>query len=97
NRPANPELAAVLIAFVYGLVGALIAARQSENRIGWLLLGFGALCALGLFAEQYGVFGLLTNPGSLPAAEWVVGPSFWVWGPAVALLLLFVLLLFPNG
>lgn len=97
NRVSNPELAAVLISFCYSFVGALIAARQSENWVGWLLLGFGGLCAVGLFSEQYAVYGLLTNPGALPAAEWIAGPSFWVWAPAVALLFLFVLLLFPNG
>src|SRR5205814_2592509 len=56
-------------------VGALIVSRRPANRIGWLLLlvsfvlGFGGA---GNFAEQYTLYALLTQPGSLPAAEWML-------------------------
>jgi hypothetical protein len=86
-----------LTAFTYSAVGALIAWRQARNWVGWLLLGFGILVSLGLASNQSAVYGLVTNPGSLPTVEWLAGPTFWVWPPAVGLLFLFLPLVFPTG
>jgi hypothetical protein len=80
----------------YGLIGAVIATRRPENAIGWVLLGVSVLTGLGFFGEQYGRHGLVSAPGSLPAAELVGWLGIWLWFPGIGLLL-FGLLLFPTG
>lgn len=90
------QLLFTVIFLGYGLIGAFVAARRPENAIGWLLLGVSVLSGLGFFGEQYGRYGLVVQPGSLPAAELVSWLGIWLWYPAIGLLL-FGLLLFPTG
>src|SRR5690349_12573518 len=65
----------------YGALGVLIV-RRAANRIGWLMLGAGALIAVDAVASGYGVIGI-RHPGTLPAAtlvglfaEWIFVPLF---------------------
>ena len=78
-------------------MGMLIVARRPANNIGWLLLG-SALCqASGYSAAQYGLYGLLIQPGSLPFPQIV---AWWtsISIPLGAGLTVMVLpLIFPNG
>ncbi len=52
---------------------------------------------MGEFARQYAIYGLLTEPGSLPFARAMASPPYWVWYPGLILLLVFLPLYFPNG
>jgi hypothetical protein len=79
----------------YATVGAVIAAR-SRHRIGWLLLAFGVVAALMVFAGPYYDRGVVIAPGSLPAAG-LIGQLGAVGWPASFLFLGLLLLLFPNG
>ena len=47
----------------------MIAARVPGSAIGWLLTVEGLLLAVSMFLEQYGLRGLATAPGSLPAVR----------------------------
>jgi hypothetical protein len=101
NRYVENEIATytfnlVVAALAFSTVGVLVAYRQPQNLIGWLLLGIGALYATELFAGNYGVYTLVTNPGSLPGE--VVGAwlTSWVWIFGGSLVL-FVFLFFPDG
>ncbi|HEU5430177.1 MAG TPA: hypothetical protein VFU81_00860, partial [Thermomicrobiales bacterium] len=81
----------------YPIVGALIAARQPRNSIGWLFCALGLLWALGFLATAYGAFGLKARPGAVPgamAADWFQSWSFF---PGLGLALIYAPLLFPNG
>jgi hypothetical protein len=60
---------ATVAVVVYAGIGGLIAARVPSNAIGWLLALDGLLLALSMFLEQYGLRGLATAPGSLPAVR----------------------------
>jgi signal transduction histidine kinase len=77
------------------VVGFVLASRRPANRIGWILVGTGALLGLGFFSKGYGWYGLMA-PRPWPAAraaDWFVN---WIWIiPAGAFA--FVLLLFPTG
>jgi hypothetical protein len=90
--------AAVLLATVSSAsVGAVLASRRPRHPVGWLLLGVGLAVALSLLVEWYAKYGLVVRPGSLPAAEYLVGfavLSFTVVWLACAG---FVLLLTPTG
>ena len=80
----------------FPLVGALIASRQPHNPIGWILLADGFLWVLGDMLGNYSVYGL-ARPGSVPFPIGFAALSDWLWVPAVALLGIYVLLLFPDG
>ena len=55
--------------------GMLILVRRPANNIGWLLLG-GAFCqASGYAAAQYGLYGLVMQPGLLPLPALPTGGS----------------------
>lgn len=80
----------------YAVAGALIAARQPANPMGWLLSVVGMLAALTAFssiAEQ----ACALAPAGLACADAVVWLGLWTWVPATLLPLTFVLLLFPDG
>src|SRR6188474_826489 len=63
-------------------VGALVASRQPRNPIGWLFLGLSLCVVLGVMGEDYPIYAIRTNPGSLPAPEWVLWVSGWTFGIA---------------
>ena len=87
---------AVVAVVVYAGVGGLIAARVPGNPIGWLLCLLGLALAAGLFLEQYGLRGLATAPGSLPAVRQVAALGTSATLLAIAPLIMLVLL-FPDG
>jgi hypothetical protein len=81
---------------LYAGTGRLISNRVPDNAIGWLLSVIGLLLAGELLAEQYSVYGVVTSPGSLPAAR-LVGWSSAVLTVLGVCALLALLLLFPDG
>jgi hypothetical protein len=79
------------------LVGALIASRRPRNPVGWLVLAHALCFTLGEFGRQYAIFGLLTEPGSLPLARAMASPPYWVWFPGLMAITAFLPLYFPDG
>jgi signal transduction histidine kinase len=94
-RIGSYAFAAVAVA-VYAGVGGLIAARRPGNAIGWLLGLLGLALAASLFLEQYGLRGLATAPGSLPAVREVaaLGNATQMF---TVIPLIILVLLFPDG
>jgi len=85
-----------LAVVVYAGVGRLIASRVPRNAIGWLLGLMGLSLGASVLAEQYAPYGLATAPGSLPVAR-LAGWASDVLASLTVVLLLFVVLLFPDG
>ncbi len=83
-------------AVTFGTLGAFIVAAR-RNRIGWLLLAAGVLSGVQCFAEEYAIYGLVARPGSLPAPAILGWINSWIWVVIVALVAIFVPLLFPTG
>jgi hypothetical protein len=87
----------VILAFAS--VGALTAARRSENLIGWLFSGYGLTSAVAAAADDYATHALVADPGSLPGAPfaaWIA--SFVIDSPGVGFgVFAILLLLFPDG
>jgi hypothetical protein len=79
------------------LVGALIASRRPRNPVGWLVSAHALCFTLGEFCRQYAIFGLLTEPGSLPLARVMASPPYWVWYPGLMAMTAFLPLFFPDG
>jgi hypothetical protein len=81
---------------LYAGTGHLLMVRRPGNVIGLLLALVGLLLALEMLTEQYPLYGLVTSPGSLPAAR--LAGWFSVLAAVLAVfLLLFLVLLFPDG
>jgi hypothetical protein len=82
---------------VFPVVGALIASRRPRNPIGWICLADGLLWALIILSEDYSAYGLAI-PGSVPFPVTINALLYaWLWVPAVGLLGVYLLLLFPDG
>jgi hypothetical protein len=79
------------------LVGALIASRQPRNPVGWFILGHAFCFSLGEFGRQYAIYGIRTEPGSLPFARALLWPTYWIWCPGLILMISLLPLYFPNG
>ena len=87
-------LAAMLLGAV---VGGLVASSRPTNPVGWLIAG-GALCwALQEFTSHYAIYGVLTEPGSLPAVRVMSWPPYWLPMLGVMLIFVFLPLYFPDG
>jgi signal transduction histidine kinase len=79
-----------------GILGGLLVAVRPNNPVGWAFALMGLLFAVGMAADQYATYGLLTRPGSLPGAVLALWVQGWVFQPAL-ILFLFVPLYFPDG
>ena len=81
---------------VPAIAGLLIALYRPSNPIGWLLLADAVNVAFGFLATPYSHYALITNPGSLPGARWMLLWSSAGW-PALFALPVALVLAFPNG
>jgi signal transduction histidine kinase len=77
-------------------VGAVLAIRRGENPIGWLLLVNGLVLTLSGVATEYATYGLLTEPGALPGAEFAALANQAAW-PVLFAPLTAVAFVFPDG
>ena len=96
QRLSTNEIGWWLAYLVFALVGAIVATRRPDNRVGWLMLAAGAFNCGVQAVTQYGVWTLVRHPGSLPGgsvASWVTS---FLWTPSVSLMVL-VLAYFPDG
>lgn len=79
------------------LVGGLISSQRPTLLIGWLF-GISAVSfALMQFTGEYALYGLVTNPGALPAARAAVWPQSWLPLPGIMSVAVFLPLTFPSG
>jgi hypothetical protein len=100
NVPTSSALVTACLSVVimaFSTVGALVASRRPENPIGWLFCCGALLWGLGELALEYGVYSLVSAPGSLPAGVWAAWFGAWARGIGGFFMVLFLLLLFPTG
>ena len=81
----------------FPMVGALIASSRPKNPIGWICLAVGIFWMLMLISTSYGMYGLVVRPGSVPFPATIGWLGEWMWAPAVGLLGIYLILLFPDG
>jgi hypothetical protein len=91
---ANAILGLAVVA--YAGSGRLITSRRPGNAVGWLLGLIGVSVATSTFAEQYALYGLATARGSVPGAR-LVGALAGAAAELTVVMLLFLILLFPDG
>jgi len=85
-----------LMSLAFGSVGALIAARRPENRLGWVVLGFALASSATGVVNQYPI---LTDASGtpLPLAALARWASAWIWVVGAVGLTSGLALLFPDG
>ncbi|HJP65488.1 MAG TPA: hypothetical protein VKA30_04200, partial [Actinomycetota bacterium] len=88
---------AAVFAVAFATVGAFVASRRPENPIGWLFCAAGLFSGIQEFTTQYGAFGALSHPGTLPAARYLPWVSAWIWVPITGIVVIYTVLLFPTG
>jgi hypothetical protein len=81
----------------FSVVGALIASHRPENPIGWLFCAAALFYGIEIAGEEYAIYALLTNPGSLPLGAELAWLTDWIWAPGFGIILVFLPLLFPDG
>src|SRR5918993_886062 len=81
----------------FSVVGAVIASHRPENPIGWLFCAAALFYGIEIAGEEYAIYALLTNPGSLPLGAELAWLTEWIWAPGFGLILVFLPLLFPDG
>jgi hypothetical protein len=94
---ASGVLIYVLPFLAFPLVGALIASNRPKNPIGWICLAIGIIWMIVPISTSYGVYGLVVRPGSVPFPAAIGSLAEWIWVPAVGLLGIYLILLFPDG
>jgi signal transduction histidine kinase len=79
------------------VVGAVVTLAVPGNRVGWLLLAAAALMGVGEAFTEAGIHGVVTAPGSVPAAGYLaaIGPGLEAAGLVVAVV--GVPIVFPDG
>ena len=89
--------AVVFTGLAFASVGTLLAVQRPRNAIGWLFCGIGLLATAELVGSQYAIFGLLTEPGSVPRPELGAWLYNWTGFVAACLTATFLLMAFPDG
>ncbi|MBA3764987.1 MAG: hypothetical protein H0X05_05695, partial [Actinobacteria bacterium] len=96
----NPIVGNVSLAIIFasmGFTGALIASRQPENPIGWVLIGSTVVIGLAFATGEYSLYATEGRTTPLPGSIWAAWVGTWAWlvglGPIITLLFL----LFPDG
>ncbi|WP_432477240.1 hypothetical protein [Nocardioides sp. GXQ0305] len=87
----------MLVLLAFPLAGVLILRRQPRNVVGWMLSAIGVVWAIGGYADGYAYYGLVVDPGSLPAPTVAGLVANGIWAPAIGLTGTFLFLLFPDG
>jgi hypothetical protein len=86
-------LSFLVLSLAFGSVGAVVASRVPENRIGWIFCVTGVLIGATVLTWAYADYGLHATADRLPGAA--AAASFP--GEALAGLFGFAVLLFPDG
>jgi signal transduction histidine kinase len=84
-----------LFAVSFGGVGALLTWRRPAHLVGWVFTAAGMVAAVDFASFEYG---LAASAGrGLPAGGYVGWLQLWIWVPFVALITVYLFLLFPEG
>jgi len=85
-----------LFAVCFGGVGALLTWRRPGHPVGWIFAAAGLVQAVDFATFEYGL-AASAGRGHLPAAGYVGWAQLWLWVPFVALVTVYLFLLFPDG
>ncbi|HJR44047.1 MAG TPA: hypothetical protein VJ927_00420 [Actinomycetota bacterium] len=89
---------ALLVGFAsFPVLGGVIAARQPENPLGWILIAVGVCIGLLIAGGEYAYLSFVHLKRDLPLTTLALWFEQWLWYPALGFISPFALLLFPDG
>ncbi len=92
------ESTAVGLGFlVYTVVGAFLVGRRPDNIVGWIMVAIGTTAAVGAGLETYAAWVMDRRGVPDPIAILGVWLNSWYWFPLLALFLVYLPLVFPDG
>ena len=91
SSSATGDQAFSVVGIGFATVGALVASRRPENRVGWLLLATSLAFGLQTLGE---VYSSVPSAPAYVAVSWVAAWAWYVW---MLLAAVFLPLVFPNG
>jgi len=97
GRSSLTDVWIVIAIFASALVGALIVNSRPGHPIGWMFCAAALSFGVGFFSRQYAIQALVVVPGTLPFGYAMAWFGFWVDMPGIAVVALFLPLLFPDG
>jgi hypothetical protein len=80
----------------FGSVGALLTWRRPGHPVGWIFAAAGLVAAVDFATFEYALAAVVGHRG-LPAGEYVGWVQLWIWVPFIALITVYLFLLFPDG
>ena len=95
SLPADAVVPGVVV--TYAAVGLLILVLRPRNRVGGVLVGGAAVWGIGEAALALAVHGLVTDPGSVPAADWLGLAGTLLRGLGWLALVILVPVVFADG
>jgi hypothetical protein len=97
GRVGLPDIWVSLVVLSYAVIGALIVNTHRSHVIGWMFCGAALSFGFSSFAGQYAIQALVVAPGTLPFGYAMAWFGFWTDMPGIAVVALFLPLLFPDG
>src|SRR5437763_744073 len=97
GRLSPLDIWSIAALFACGVVGALIVSTHRTHPIGWMFCGAAVSFGLSFFAREYAIQALVVAPGTLPFGQAMAWFGFWTDMPGIAVVALFLPLLFPDG
>jgi Short C-terminal domain len=97
GRVGLPDLWVSVVVLCYAVIGALIVNTHRSHVIGWMFCGAALSFGFSSFAGQYAIQALVVAPGTLPFGQAMAWFGFWTDMPGIAVVALFLPLLFPDG
>lgn len=102
NLPPDSTTGFVEIAFEIALLGfpvlgALVAWRRPDNRIGWVYLGIGVGWATYILVDAWATYTLYAEPEALPGGAIFGWLGSWLSGTMLFVTMAWPLYLFPDG
>ena len=91
------ENAALLVGFgAFAVVGALLVVKRPTNAVGWIMAAV-AMVSISLAGDSYAAYVMVTrgHPDALALVGAWIGS--WYWFLLLALVLIYLPLLFPDG
>src|SRR2546427_9603883 len=79
------------------VIGALIVSTHESHPIGWMFCAAAVSFGFSFFAREYAIQALVVAPGTIPFGQAMAWFGFWADMPGIAVLALFLPLLFPDG
>jgi hypothetical protein len=79
------------------VIGALIVSKHSRHPIGWMFCVAALSFGTAFFSREYAILALVVAPGTLPFGQAMAWFGFWIDMPGIAVVALFLPLLFPDG